>query len=67
MQAEMARRSCKPKLQVSFEFETSKQGFTNNLSQGLNFLKRKILKSIKKSYIIKKISPKIPEFFSSKS
>ena len=68
----IASKNCKQKLQaeIASKFLNSnqvKQGFTNNLPRGLNFLKRKNLKKYQKLIYYQKISPKTPEFFPSKS
>ena len=63
LQAEIGSRNCKQKLQVSFEFKTSKTRFYKQPITRFEYSKKKIFKKYQKSYIIKKICPKIPDFF----
>ena len=67
-QAEIASRNCKQKLQISFEFKTSETRFYKQPATRFEFSKKeKFEKGYQKIIYYQKISPKIPEFFSSKS
>ena len=64
LQAEIASRNCTQKLQVSFEFKTR---FNNQPATRFEFSKKEKFEKHQKIIYYQKISPKIPEFFPSKS